>query len=67
VEPMFWLGIFFKSRVSKCEKSVFLKFGNTVKMHHVATDYFCKVKKKVYSISINFSKFGFRFLLVTLY
>jgi hypothetical protein len=42
----------------------FLKFGNTVKMHYVAADGFCKVKT-VYRISINFSKFGFRFILVT--
>jgi hypothetical protein len=44
----------------------FLNIGNTVTslvMHYVATDYFCKI----YSISIIFSKFEFRFILVTLY
>jgi hypothetical protein len=35
-------------------------------MHYVASDDFCKVKT-VYSISVNFSEFEFRFILVTLY
>jgi hypothetical protein len=34
---------------------VFLRFDNTLVMHYVATDNFCKVKT-VYSISIHFSK-----------
>jgi hypothetical protein len=42
-----------------------LKFGNTVKTRNCATDDFCNVKT-VYSTSINFSKFGFHFILVTL-
>jgi hypothetical protein len=35
-------------------------------MHYIATDDFCKIKA-FYSISIYFSKFGLRFILVTLY
>jgi hypothetical protein len=35
-------------------------------MHYVATDDFCKLKT-IYSISINFSKFRFRFIVVALY
>jgi hypothetical protein len=44
----------------------FLKSGNTVKMHYVTTDDFCKVKN-VYIISINFLKLGLYFILFTLY
>jgi hypothetical protein len=43
-----------------------LKFYNIVKMNSVVNNYFCKVKT-VYSISIIFSKFGFHFILITLY
>jgi hypothetical protein len=35
-------------------------------MHYVQADDFCKVKS-AYIISINNSKFSFRFILVTLY
>jgi hypothetical protein len=44
----------------------FLKFVNTLVMHYVSIDDFCKVKT-VYSISIHSLKFGFRFILITLY
>jgi hypothetical protein len=43
----------------------FLKFGNTSCNALCASDDFCKVKT-VYSSSIIFSKFGFRFILVSL-
>jgi hypothetical protein len=49
-------------------KICFPKFGNIAKtlvMHYVANYDFCKVKT-VYDISINLSKFGFYFILVTL-
>jgi hypothetical protein len=48
---------------------IFLKCANTVKpliMHLVATGDFCKLKS-VYSISIIFSNFVFRFIQATLY
>jgi hypothetical protein len=44
----------------------FLKFGNTLLTHYVATDYFCTVKT-VYSTSIICFMFRFRFIAVTLY
>jgi hypothetical protein len=43
-----------------------LKSGTPAVMRFVATDNFGKVKT-VYSITVNVSKFGFRFILVTLF
>jgi hypothetical protein len=56
----------FKIESKKMRDICFLKFGNTVTSlvtHYAATDGFCNV----YSVSVSFPKFGFRFILVTLY
>jgi hypothetical protein len=56
----------FKLQIKHMRDICFLKFGNTVKTHYDANYDICKVET-VYSTSINFSKFGFRFILVTMY